>query len=367
MDFSAIYQLKTKKFWWMDIIFYFVVSSLIATVLCYLIFLGKNGLQREDIKKEMEALQTVGTPQQKEEEKYVINYQRKINDFANLLKNHEFASNVFAFMEEQTMPNIWFKQFALDEKNNTVQLSGESDNMSAFSMQVASLEKNKYVKSIGTLNSSLGESAKIGFNIDLKLNEDIFSYLSIPASILETTTPPGQITVQPDQATPPPDTAPGSETNPPQNPQPSVGPKSGEKAITSFKLLLNPEVVGTVDETSQIITLNVPYGTDVKNLVPIIVVSAGATVSPASNAFQDFTKPVIYRVFAEDGSIKSYGARVIVSAQQKPEASSGKKSGQSGFVTLIIIILSVVVIVAAVIFVLFLKRRRVQKSTFNNN
>lgn len=189
MDFSTIFQLRTKRFWWTDVIFYFVISLLIATVLCYLIFLTKNSFQRDDIKKETVALETVGTEQQKDYEKEVLNYQSKINDFSNLLKNHEFASNVFAFMQSQVIPNVWFKQFSLDKKRNGVQLSGESDDLNALSRQVAIFEKNKYVKSIGTLNSSLGESARVEFSIGLVLDQNIFSYLSNLPPILETTTP----------------------------------------------------------------------------------------------------------------------------------------------------------------------------------
>lgn len=192
MDFSAIFQIRTKRFWWMDVIFYFVISLLIATILCYFIFSIKNGLQKEDIAKETEALQTVGTAQQKVYESEVEIYQKKIGDFSGLLKNHEFTSNVFAFMEAQTMPNIWFKQFGLDEKNNRVQLSGEADNMEDFSRQVAVFEKNKYVKSIGNLNSSLGASARVQFNLDLVLDQNIFGYLSgLPQS--------SEIITQPDQ------------------------------------------------------------------------------------------------------------------------------------------------------------------------
>ena len=146
-------------------------------------------MQRKDIKDEEIAMQTVGTDQQKEHEKYVINYRNKINDFAKLFKNHEFASNVFVFMKTQTMPNVWFKQFSLDKKNNVVQLSGETNDMDAFSRQVAIFEKNKYVKNIGTLNSLLGESAMIKFNIDLVLDQNIFSYLSNTPSISDTTAP----------------------------------------------------------------------------------------------------------------------------------------------------------------------------------
>lgn len=132
MDFSVIFQLRTKKFWWMDVIFYFAVSLLIATVLCYLIFLVKDGMIKSQISEETSALHMVGTDEQKQHETEVIRYQKKIGDFSMLLKNHEFASNVFAFMQAQTMPNVWFDQFNLDEKNNAVQLSGESDDVDSL-------------------------------------------------------------------------------------------------------------------------------------------------------------------------------------------------------------------------------------------
>lgn len=45
---------------------------------------------------------------------------------------------------------------------------------------------------------------------------------------------------------------------------------------------------------------------DVTRLKPIIEVSPGAKVSPASNEEIDFSKPVVYTVTAEDGKIDSY-------------------------------------------------------------
>jgi len=184
MDFSVIFQLRNKKFWWMDVIFYFVISLLVATIFCYVIFLVKDSFQREDIKKETALLQTTGTQSQKDEEKSVITYKAKIKDFSTLFNNHQFASNVFAFMQSQTMPDIWFKQFNLDEKNASVQLSGESDDMDGFSRQVATFENEdnkKYVKSIGTVSSSLGQSSKVEFNINIALINNIF-FICFPCS-----------------------------------------------------------------------------------------------------------------------------------------------------------------------------------------
>lgn len=301
MDFSVIFQLRNKKFWWMDVIFYFAISLLVATVFSYFILLVKDNIQREEIKKEAVFLQGVGTQAQKNQEKYVIDYRNKIGDFTTLFKNHEFASNVFAFMRAQTVPNVWFKQFNLNEKNNDVQLSGESDDLNAISGQVSVFEKNKYVKSIGTLNSTLGQSAKTEFNIDLVLDQSIFSYLSDLTQIPEAATSTGQLTAN------------NGSLNPATGSQQVLTANSSEKMIISFHLPLKPEVAGILSETNHTITLNVPYGTDIKNLAPTIVVSPGAEVLPASGVSQDFISPVTYMVTASDGSVQNYTVNVVES------------------------------------------------------
>ncbi len=351
MDFSVIFQLRSKKFWWMDVIFYFVISLLIATVFCYFIFLIKNNIQREDIRKAAVALETVGTSQQKEYEKEVLNYQKKIIDFTNLLENHEFASNVFVFLQAQTMHNVWFRQFSLDKKNNSVQLSGEADNIEAFSGQVASFEKNKYVKNITVLNSSLGASARIGFNINLILDQNIFSYIASIDPILEASASLVASTEE-NQAV--------SENNDGrivevqgETEQQGVVLKSSGKLITSFHLLLSPEVIGIIDEANFAVTLDVPYNTDVKKLTSSIIVSSGAIVSPASGISQNFENPVTYTVIAEDGSTQDYKVSVIVAT--KPTSAENPNKSLSAY-AFFFIIAAVAVVVAIIVFT-FLRKR----------
>jgi len=80
-----------------------------------------------------------------------------------------------------------------------------------------------------------------------------------------------------------------------------------EKAITSFSFKsLIPNVDGVIDETGHTIVLNVPFGTDISALIPIITVSTGASVSPESGTAQDFSSPVTYTVTAGDGSTQAY-------------------------------------------------------------
>jgi len=57
----------------------------------------------------------------------------------------------------------------------------------------------------------------------------------------------------------------------------------------------------TIDDENFTVSAEVVFGTNVSSLTPTIVVSPGASISPASNSVQDFTNPVIYTVTAADG------------------------------------------------------------------
>jgi PGF-pre-PGF domain-containing protein len=89
---------------------------------------------------------------------------------------------------------------------------------------------------------------------------------------------------------------------------------SPAKSITSFRFNgLDPDVVGTIYESSKTIALNVPYGTDMTTLVPTIVHN-GTNISPKSEAAQNFTNPVVYTVTALDKTTQEYTVTVKMAA-----------------------------------------------------
>lgn len=90
-------------------------------------------------------------------------------------------------------------------------------------------------------------------------------------------------------------------------------PPSTAKAMTSFKFSgLTPEVTGTIDEDTYHVSVTVPNGTDVTALVPTILISEKATISPASGIAKDFTSPVVYTITAEDASFQEYLVTVLI-------------------------------------------------------
>ena len=336
MDFSIFYQLRTKKIWWVDVVFYFVISLLISTVLCYLIFIFKIYLQQQELKNLDQAILTVGTDIQKDQEKTVFNYQKKINDYAQLLAKHKFASNVFGFLEKDTLLNVWFSRFSLPTLQNQVDLSGEAESLDALSRQTSAFEKNEFVKRVNLLGSSAGDLGKVNFNLSLFLDPKIYNY--IPAPVLEIITSP-------------------EPANPEENGQAPSEIKSAEKLIVSFDLPLNPEVIGAIDQTNFKIFLNVPSGADLTNLSTSINVSPKAIVSPASNEPQNFTNPVVYTITAEDGSAQNYTVTASFVAPANAETQPSKNQA----IIIVIGALGVIVSAGLGLFFFFKKRSRKQK------
>ena len=187
MDFNffSIYnKLKENKLWWVDVVFYFIISSLIATILCYLIFSVKIYSQKARIEELQIKLVGVGTEEQKEMEKQIFDYQKKMNDYVPLLADHKIFSNILAYLERDTLPNVWFSRFSMGGGEADIMLSGETESVEAFSKQVSVFEASEYLTKITVLGSILGDENRINFNLALSLDPKILAFVLEPAPII---------------------------------------------------------------------------------------------------------------------------------------------------------------------------------------
>ena len=197
--FSILKKLKDSKLWWVDVVFYFIISSLIATIFCYLIFVVKINSQKASIKDYDISLATVGTDEQKEMEKQIFEKQKKINDYVPFIESHRISSNVLAFLEQNTLPKIWFSRFNMAGNDADITLSGEAETVEIFSKQVSVFEESPYLTKITVLSSTLGEQNRISFNLILSLDPEIFTFIieptpemifeELPEELIETINP----------------------------------------------------------------------------------------------------------------------------------------------------------------------------------
>lgn len=177
MDFNLLFQLKNNRAQWIGAISYVVYAVLIITIFCYGVFTLKAYLQSQRISQLDSKIAIYGTQQQKASETKFFDYKNKIEAFTKILDSHKISSNIFGFMEESTLPNVWFSSFNVLEAKNQVNLSGESQDMETLSRQVKIFEESKdYVKNITVLSSQMGEKGNIKFTLNFVLEPKFFNY-----------------------------------------------------------------------------------------------------------------------------------------------------------------------------------------------
>lgn len=83
--------------------------------------------------------------------------------------------------------------------------------------------------------------------------------------------------------------------------------KSSAKDILNFSFKANSIVTNaSIDSVNKTIKVILPKNTDLTRLIPTIVISEKATIIPNSGEVIDFSKPVTYKITAEDGTSHTY-------------------------------------------------------------
>jgi hypothetical protein len=187
MDFGVIYQLKTKNYLWVNAVLYGSFALLMGSVICFFIFDAKISSLQDKLTEARKMTASMGTPVQKDLEKKVFDYQKKIDDFAVIIGNHKIPSNVFSLLEKLTLPNVWFYSISINNSAANIQLSGEAETQGTLTQQIAILEGSDLVDTVSNLSSGITESGRIKFNLNLVLN---------PSAYLANTAGSGQKTSQ---------------------------------------------------------------------------------------------------------------------------------------------------------------------------
>lgn len=175
MAFNVVGWAKSHGSVLVDMVFYFMCALFAAMILSFLILAYKTSILHQNIGTLNEKILVYASEEQKASEKEVLFYKKKIDDFATIINNHNISSNIFSFIEENTLPNVWFLSFNVLQAKGEISLLGESENMEALSNQVRIFESNKnYVNSINVFNSQITQQGTVRFTLAIALNQDIF-------------------------------------------------------------------------------------------------------------------------------------------------------------------------------------------------
>ena len=122
--------------------------------------------------------------------------------------------------------------------------------------------------------------------------------------------------------------------------------KSSSKEITSFSFKNLAGGIGEINEVDRIISLTVPYGTDVSRLTASFkcsehaVVMVGGKEQISGETTNDFSRGVVYTVIAQDGSAQNYTVVVTAAKEidkrikefrfERPESAIGRLMRKTG-------------------------------------
>ncbi|PZX13546.1 uncharacterized protein DUF5018 [Breznakibacter xylanolyticus] len=99
--------------------------------------------------------------------------------------------------------------------------------------------------------------------------------------------------------------------------------------ILSFAIA-GQEGVSLINASNHSVSVVMPYGTSRTNLVPVITVSDGATINPASGVTRDFTNTVEYVVTSQSGVPQSWSISVSNAPNPANDILSFAIAGQEG-------------------------------------
>lgn len=180
MTFNLFNKFKEKEIPTYKYLSILSFAYFIIVLFLYFMILLKINLQENQILTLQRDASTYTTDEQKIYEDKFSNYKKKIADFSSLIKEHHISSNIFSFLEEKTLEEVWFYDFSLLKDTAELSLSGEAVDGETFSKQVAMFEKSSYVKSVSVLDSRSSENGGVLFILNVYLDPKIFTYTSNP-------------------------------------------------------------------------------------------------------------------------------------------------------------------------------------------
>lgn len=153
---------------------YIVFGLVIVVILAYISLLYLENKASKTLWVLEDRIAQVGTKAEKATEAQVLLDKKKIDDFSELFANHKKTSSLFAFLEENCHPKVWFNKLNLSSQDFQVALSGETSNFETLGQQIVIFQNQKLIKNIEISDLAISKEGRASFTFSLLLDPEIF-------------------------------------------------------------------------------------------------------------------------------------------------------------------------------------------------
>lgn len=154
---------------WLNILFYFALALLIFSIVGYFVLDSSLRNAQKNLVDLKETLAGEETPEKIALEKEVLNYEKKVKDFSQIIGEHLKTSKIFALIEKTCHPKVWFSYFSLDSRAGEATFSGKAQSFESLGQQLLILEDESLVKNVDLEKVSISKEGEINFELSLFL------------------------------------------------------------------------------------------------------------------------------------------------------------------------------------------------------
>lgn len=150
----------------------FVVLVISSLVIIFSIFTleSLNEKKSKDLASVKNTIAEERTDEKIKSEKYVLEWQRKINDAYFLIQNHSLSSKIFPLLQKDCHPRVWFSNFTLDVSVNSLSVSGIADSFTSLGQQLIIFNKEPLIKEAKLSNVIMNKRGQIEFGLNISVD-----------------------------------------------------------------------------------------------------------------------------------------------------------------------------------------------------
>jgi len=160
--------------WWQNFLLYFSIVLFLLSLSSYFILSHSLKKTSQVLQNLEETLVRGKTSSEIVLETEVFGYQKKIADFAQLVKGHKKTSKFFEFLEKISHPKVWFKKISLSPEDFQAVVSGESETFQTLGQQLLIFKEEPLIKNLNLSKIAIGKEGRVNFILNLTLDPKVF-------------------------------------------------------------------------------------------------------------------------------------------------------------------------------------------------
>ena len=157
------------------------IFSLVLFLLSVLIYFGlkfgyETYLQKQSASVDSQLSQLANAVSQQDQQQFMNFYSQLVN-LKTVFGSHVFSANVFPFLEQNTLPQVYYTNAKFTASSDDLTLAGQAASLQVLAEQMAEFEQSSELRLATLTATNFNPGGTVSFSIDLTFQP---SYLATP-------------------------------------------------------------------------------------------------------------------------------------------------------------------------------------------